>query len=182
MVEITVPLLLDIIRTAGILVGIVYYLMIMRNNQKALMIDMVSRRAQEANNYEYQMMVRRINPLHSGWDTPEEFYEKYNIKETPELALSRVIVQNTLNHWGFLFREGVIGLEFIERLYNPWHIIRFWESFKPLMLDSRETMGNPQLFSDMEYLYNALKKKYPNLSRDTKFKFQSWMKDNSAFT
>ena len=34
MVEFTVPLLLDVIRTAGILVGIVYYVATIRSNQR----------------------------------------------------------------------------------------------------------------------------------------------------
>jgi arginine exporter protein ArgO len=34
MVEFTIPLVLDIIRTAGILVAIVYYITIMRNQQR----------------------------------------------------------------------------------------------------------------------------------------------------
>ena len=60
----------------------------------------------------------------------EEFYQKYNFRGTPELSLSRVFVQNTLNHWGFLFSEDVIGEEFIDRLYNPFHIINFWETLR----------------------------------------------------
>jgi hypothetical protein len=34
MVEITLPIMLQILQTAGILVGIAYYLVIMRNSQK----------------------------------------------------------------------------------------------------------------------------------------------------
>ena len=115
MVELTIPLFLDIIRTVGILVGIIYYLVIMRNNQKALMLDMVSRRAQQAHSYDHQRMARLIVPMYDGWSTPDEFYEKYNFRDTPELELSRVIIQNSLNVWGFLFREGAIGEEFIDR-------------------------------------------------------------------
>jgi len=79
------------------------------------MIDMVSRRAEQANNFEYQTRVRQISPMHTGWSTSEEFHKIYNFKDTPELNISRAIVQNNLNHWGFLFREGVIGEEFIEK-------------------------------------------------------------------
>jgi len=79
-----------------------------------------------------------------------------------------------LNHWGFLFKEGIITEDFIERLWSPWHIINFWETFGSLLLNERETMGNTKLFSDFEYLYNAMKKKYPNLSSDTKFAFRMW--------
>ena len=167
-------MLLDTIRTVGIIVGIIYYLSILRNQQKTRTIDMASRRAEQLNNFDFQMMIRKLTPLYSGWSTPEEYYKKYNYKDTPELNLSRAIIQNSLNHWGFLYREGIISLNFIERLHNPWHIIRFWETFKPLLINEREVMGNSEVYKDLEYLYDELKKKYPNLSKDTRFTFQSW--------
>ena len=43
MVEISIPLILDIIRTAGILVAIIYYITIMRNTQKTRELTLESR-------------------------------------------------------------------------------------------------------------------------------------------
>jgi len=40
MVEITLPIVLQIVQTAGIFVGIVYYLTIMRNNQRTQRIQL----------------------------------------------------------------------------------------------------------------------------------------------
>jgi hypothetical protein len=42
MIEITIPLLLDVIRTIGILVGIFYYITIMRNADKVRRTQLVS--------------------------------------------------------------------------------------------------------------------------------------------
>ena len=138
------------------------------------MIEMVSRRAEQANNFIYQKMVRDTQITATGWTTPEEYYQKYNYNDTPDLNLSRAIVQSNLNHWGFLYKEGVIGEDFIDRLYNPWHIINFWESFSPLLLNEREVMGNSDAWSDLEYLYDSMNRKYPHLSKETKFVFQHW--------
>ena len=105
MVEFTYPMLLDTVRTVGIIVGIVYYLSILRNQQKARMIDMVSQRAQQANSYQQQKYAREIVQMYSsGWSTPEEFFEKYNYQKTPDLELARVIIQRSLNQWGFRAR------------------------------------------------------------------------------
>jgi len=35
-------------------------------------------------------------------------------------------------------------------------------------------MGSPEHFADLEYLYNAMKKKCPNLNANTKFAYQNW--------
>ena len=174
MVELNIPLILDVIRTAGIIVGIIYYLSILRNQQKTRLLEMVSQRTDQANNYQYQKMVRELGKAKLEWNTPEEWYEKFTYGDNPEIAISKAVVQNNTNQWGFLFKEGIINIDFIERLYNPWHIINFWETYGVLLLIEREEMGNPKLFSDLEYLYNAIKKKYPHLSSETKFSFRRW--------
>ena len=45
------------------------------------MLEMVSRRAEQANNYAYQKMVRDVQTTTTGWSTPEEYYEKYNFRD-----------------------------------------------------------------------------------------------------
>jgi hypothetical protein len=46
MVEITLPIVLQIIQTVGILVGIIYYLIIMRNSQRNQKLQLETRQAQ----------------------------------------------------------------------------------------------------------------------------------------
>ena len=46
MVDITLPIVLQIVQTAGILVGIVYYIAIMRNNQRTQQMQLETRQAQ----------------------------------------------------------------------------------------------------------------------------------------
>jgi hypothetical protein len=48
------------------------------------------------------------------------------------------------------------------------------------MLSERETMGNPEAFKDLEYLYDAIKKKYPNLSKETEFWFTRQFEQNET--
>jgi hypothetical protein len=172
MVDVTYQMVLSTLQTASIMLGIIYYLVIMRNNQKTRMIDMVSRRTEQVNNFDYQMMVRTVGRASLEWSTPEEYYAKYSVEKTPEFSVSRAIIQNNLNNWGFLFKEGIIDEDFIDRLYHPWHIINFWETYGVLLLQEREEAGVPALFSDLEYLYNAIKKRHPHLSAETRFSFQ----------
>ena len=78
MVELSIAVMLDIVRTTGIIVGIIYYLSIIRNQQKSRMVDMVTQRTQLSLNPEYQRMVRDIQLSYIGWSTVDEFFEKYN--------------------------------------------------------------------------------------------------------
>jgi len=171
MVDVSYQMVLSTLQTVGLLVGIFYYVTILRNAQKNRMIDMVFQRMQETNP-DYHKMARSIAPMMSGWDTVEEFYEKYNYEKTPELVIARTIYWNNLSSWGFLLREGAIKLDFINRLHAPWVIIRNWEKFESLFLDNRERMDNPEYMKDFEFLYDAVKKRYPRISADTRFTFQ----------
>jgi hypothetical protein len=63
----------------------------------------------------------------------------------------------------------MVDVDFICRLHTPWFIIRMWESFKPLTIGNREF--DPDNRKDFEFLYNAVKSRYPNISADTQFPF-----------
>jgi hypothetical protein len=45
MVEVTIPIVLQVIQTVGILVGIIYYITIMRSNQKTQQLQLDTRKA-----------------------------------------------------------------------------------------------------------------------------------------
>ena len=162
MVELTLSVVLQILQTTGILVGIYYYITTLRNAQKNRMIEMVFRRASERN-VEWNKMAREVHEMGFGWDTVDEFFEKYHYLKTPDLTAKRVAVLNNLNAWGFLLREGVIELDFICRLHTPSFIVSLWERNEPLILDNRERARDPEIRKDFEFLYEAVKKKYPHL-------------------
>jgi hypothetical protein len=74
MVEITYQMVLNTLQTVGLLVGIYYYIMTLRNQRKDRMIEMAFQRMQERG-LEYQKMSREIEPMMQGWNTVEEYYE-----------------------------------------------------------------------------------------------------------
>ena len=168
MVEITLPIVLQIVQTSALIVGIYYYVMTLRNQRKDRIIEMAFQRMEERG-LEYQKMARDIEPTMQGWTTVEEFYEKYHYSKTPELAMKRTHIINNLNFWGYLLREGLVDVDFICRLHTPWFIIKMWERFEPLTIENRKI--DPDDRKDFEYLYDAVKRRYPNISADTRFPF-----------
>jgi hypothetical protein len=67
---------------------------------------------------------------------------------------------------GFLLKEGLIDLDFINRLHTPSFIISWWEYNEPIFLDLRKKQNDPTRQADFEYLYKAVKKQYPNIIRN----------------
>jgi hypothetical protein len=161
MVEITYQMILGTLQTAGLLVGIFYYIMTLRNAEKNRTKEMVFRRMQ-TRSPEYFLDLYNSTPSNFEWETVEEFHTKYNTNTTPELMAKRASIQDKLTAWGFLLREGMIDIEFIGRLHNPSFIQYWWESNKPVYMESRRIQNNPDLWTDFEFLYNAIMKKYPN--------------------
>jgi hypothetical protein len=164
MIEMNIPLLLDAIRTVGILVGIYYYISILRNQQIARTIDMVFQRTR-TRTPEYFQNINKIAEMEIGWSTTDEFWEKYNSSTTPELLAIRSNVFSGLNAWGYLLREGLVDIDFVCRFNTPGWILKFWNTNKPMIMQSRK-YTNPDHSRDFEFLYNAVKKKYPKLDEN----------------
>jgi hypothetical protein len=165
MAELTIGVVLDIIRTSGILVGIYYYITILKNQQQNRMKEMVFQRMQTQTPESIKDSFE-VTPTLFGWDTVEEFHRKYNWKTTPDLVAKRNSIQNKLSSWGFLLREGLIDIDFVGRLFPPNYIMYWWEQNEPIYMDTRRISNNPEQFKDLELLYDAVKKRYPNITRN----------------
>ena len=169
MVDVSYQMVLSTLQTAGLLVGIFYYITTLRNAEKNRTKEMVFRRMQ-TRTPEYFLDVYDASPPNFEWSTVEEFHEKYNPDTTPELIAKRAYVQDRLNAWGYLLREGLINIELIGRLHNPSFIQYWWECNEPIFLASRKAQNNPDFMADFEYLYNAIMKKYPDSQVEPRFK------------
>ena len=164
MVDVSYQIVLSTLQTAGILVGIFYYITTLRNAQKNRTIDMVFQRTQ-TRTVEYFQSINELSQMEGGWNTPDEFWEKYNWKKTPELINKRANINSGLNAWGYLLREGLVDIDFVCRFNTPGWILHWWKTNEPIVMQSR-SHNNPDNSRDFEFLYNAVKKKYPNIDEE----------------
>ncbi len=100
-----------------------------------------------------------------GWNTTDEFWEKYNTAKTPELMAIRSNIFSGLNAWGYLLREGLVDVDFVCRFNTPGWILKFWKTNEPMIMQSRN-YNNPDHSKDFEFLYNAVKRRYPNIDEN----------------
>ena len=146
MVELTIEVVLDIIRTSGILVGIFYYITILRNAQKNRMIDMVFQRMY-TRTPDYFKDSLDVTPSMFDWETVEEFNRKYNWKTTPDIINKRKAVEDKFTAWGMLFREGLIDIDFVARVFPPAFVMAWWEQNEPLYQEERNVTNFPSFSS-----------------------------------
>ena len=162
MVEITLPILLQIVQTAGILVGIVYYITIMRNTLRARLLQVST---------QFSNLWTR-NEFVSNWidvaykqdyTTYEEWEEKYGIDVNPDATTKIFALGNMFNSAGQMVKDGLVKPEFIWNIQAPFSIVMLWEKFKPLTDHWRALNNDPMIWASFEYLYNVTKSRFPEV-------------------
>jgi hypothetical protein len=147
MVEFTVPLLLDVIRTAGILVGIVYYITTVRNQNKARQLQILK----GAN-----LIGSYMNPLYEAEFTDsDDFKEKYDIFTSNEVSESFFRYFNVLEELGVYVKEGLLDVKYVAQI-GGGAIIGLWEKYMVVHEMYREMYGK-RWFIEAEYLYDRVK-------------------------
>jgi len=163
MVEITLPIILQILQTAGILVGIVYYITIMRNSQRNQELTLKAQE-QAIETREAQLMMQLWNSYteyrEEAWfwrnieyEDFDDFWERYGSD------MSFWTKYGTILGWyenvGVLVKEGLLNMRLIALMYAG-ATRQFWEKFEPLMDGLREKFDYPRVYSETAYLCETL--------------------------
>ena len=173
MAEITYQMVLSTLQTAGLLVGIFYYVTTLRNAQKTRELTLesqeLSQKAQEQSLETRQAQLFMY--MYDRWNDPE-FLTHWNVIfswEWTDYDAFREIHDSTVNRVSFssvaIFFEGV-GVLVKRKLVDPslvddlmsGMLIRFWEKFGEPTIKIRQVRDNyPQYFEHVEYLYDVIK-------------------------
>lgn len=169
MVEITISIVLQIIQTLSLVVGIVYYLTIMRNNQKSQQQSEETRKIQlllEHNRY--IMSGNNWNAVMSmEWNDYDDFISKYGWESNPDLYDKRNGIWRRMHFSGLLVRDGLIDIStYIDYISDNAPIM--WNKFNDLIEEMRILYDSPELFIGIECLANEVEKY--RLSRGIKAK------------
>ena len=159
MVEVT--LLLDVIRTAGILVGIGYYILTLRNQQRSQKTAEETRKIQLLIDNTQHLSGEGRNDWHyllgMQWDNYEDFISKYSAVKDPDLFERRIRAFRRLNLSGMLIKDGLVDLEaYIQYIGDVAPIM--WHKFKDIILEQRRIWGSPDYLIGFEYLSNETEK------------------------
>ena len=160
MVNITYQMALSTIQTVSLVVGIIYYITIMRNAQRNQQHTLETRQAQmfmqiysQTNDPSF-IKAWQVVFKSAHWDS----YEEWDIwRSDPENS-------NAINRIG-MFYEGLGVL--VKEKYVPIRLIallmtgmtrHFWEKQAPIVDEARERLHFPRFMSESEYLYDELMK------------------------
>jgi hypothetical protein len=149
-----------VVAASGVLVGVVYYILDMRNQNRMRKTEMVMRLYSAWQSKELSDATLKVwNLEFKGYD---DFVKKYGpwYSETEVYSAFRMVCI-FFDGIGILLLRKLVDIEMVSSiLLMP--ITTTWEKVRLLIEGGRRQL-NPYLFRDFEYLYNEVKKREQQL-------------------
>jgi len=179
MVEITYQMVLSTLQTLALVVGIVYYITIMRNQQKTRELALKAQeQATETRQTQMFMQIYHqvssksfqrnwIELMNMEWDDYDDFERKYGSDNNPENFAMRSSIWMAMNGVGAMLLDGLIEPERLVRLVGQGSQF-LWAKFKPIIYEQRVRYGMPNAYYYFEYLAETLEKELLRQNEDFK--------------
>ena len=155
MADITYQMVLSTLQTAGLLVGIFYYIMTLRNTYRNRQASLFSSLQHKMDSTEFRRTYRTIK-YEYGSKSVEEMWDIF--QENPNLIDEVTGIISFFNHMGWLVQQRLLGIDGV--IGNSVDIVTFYEIVRPILDDWEVRTGFQQAFPPLTYLYNELKKEH----------------------
>jgi hypothetical protein len=148
-----------VVAAAGVLVGVVYYILDMRHQRQVRQTDLVMRLYSTLGSKEFWEALTKFMMME--FEDYNDYKKKYVTSSTgwsekPEfIALSQVAV--FFDGIGVLLCMKLIDIDLAARLFRN-SVVYTWEKVKPI-IEGLRTEGYPQIMAEYENLYNEMKKR-----------------------
>jgi len=149
-----------IVAAAGVLVGVAYYILDMRNQARTRQTDMVLRLYSTFSSEEFQITLAQIDNLE--FQNIDDFLQKYGSKVNAEVWGKWQSVAAFFEQVGVLLHRKLINISLVDDLLTT-DVKQQWERMAPVILDIRKRLDSPQIWEWFEYLYNEMKKREQKL-------------------
>jgi hypothetical protein len=153
---IELPVIRDLVAIFGVIAGFSYYIMVVRNANKARKTQLLMQLRQTAMNIEFQKSVLEL--IDSDFTTYEEFLEKYDSYVNLDNYALRTRLWSYFDGIGYLLHENLIDLDSVYHLIGGNQPEVHWRKWKPVIVGNRKRYENPDLYIWFEYLGNEFKK------------------------
>jgi hypothetical protein len=143
------------VAAAGVLVGVVYYILDLRHQIKMKKTDLLVRL--------YSSMLGK--DWLASWDKVDSLQSEDFIKMRDEHRMVEINqVYGFFDEVGILLQMRLVDIDLVEKLLHG-HVIRTWEKLKPAMEHGRKLRDDPRIAQGFEYLYNEMKKREQKLQQ-----------------
>ena len=160
MVEITYQMVLSTLQTAGILAGITYYTMTLRNSRKNQQMTLIIRKSEilkqildkitSREGMEYSRICEQAE-----WSDYDEWFERYWSDEDYRRAFT--YWSQCFEHTGVYMKENIVDTRLLA-LRSARDFIRYWEKHRDVIYERRKRLNRRRYFDMWEYAYDQLMK------------------------
>ncbi len=138
-----------IVAAVGVLIGVLYYMLDLRQQSKVRQTDMVLRLYMAFGGKEVRQTWETITKRE---DMDFEIYQKkYGLADMNEIGWF-------FEGIGMLLHRKLIDISVVDDLFSS-PILISWEKLKPIAEGERKQFNRPQIWEWWEYLYNEMKKR-----------------------
>ena len=152
MVEITYQMVLSTLQTIALIVGIFYYISVMRNAQKAKRHENLKWFLEQRSNTEDLLKYAWVQNLE--WEDYEDYLRKYGMKANPEAWARLWSYLVMFDDVGLMVRRGLMDIEDFYDI-SQRSIPSVWKKYQPIIEENRKR-GDPTSMVDFEYLIEEM--------------------------
>jgi hypothetical protein len=148
--------IIDVIPTISITVGVIYYIMVLRNQEKARSTQLATHVSNKLQDIERSKI--GIELLEMKWNDFEEFYNKYDSTINIDNYAKRTLIFGIYNEFGVLLKKNLIDIKTVYDLMGVQRPMLMWNKFEPIINEQRKSYNDPDYYHWFEYLIQELKK------------------------
>ena len=138
-----------IIAAVGVIVGVVFTIIELRNLTKQRQADLVIRLYSTMGSSSFQEVWEKTRDRE--YESFKSYETTYGLKEANQIGIF-------FEGIGVLLNKKLVDIDLVDDLFTA-PVKMFWERMKPLVRDYRKERGLPTIFEWFEYLYNELQKR-----------------------
>ena len=161
MVEITYQMVLSTLQTVSLMVGVFYYIFIMRNSQKNQQMQLETRQTQLFMQFNDRRVSLRNewNEIYDewSWNDYDDFMQKYGPESNPEEWMKFMSIAGLYEQMGVLAKHGSVNVQLIYDLVGGY-LIRLWDKYEEIIDCLRINWEDPpkgmffEYFEDLVYM------------------------------
>ena len=134
----------DIVTILGVVGGFTYYVMTVRNANRARKNQIIMEIRNQL--LDKETIHDRMELLETSWNDYDDFLTKYDSTVNIENYAKRLRWWHFYDGIGYQISLGLIDLESVYYLLGPHSILLFWNKFKSIIVKQRELFDNPEMF------------------------------------
>jgi len=140
-----------VVAATGVVIGVVYYILDMRNQARMRQTDLIMKLSSVIDNIEFTNTITKILSKH--FKDVDELRRECSV---PAL----VAVANFFHRVGILLERNLVDADLVSSIL--W-VQGIWERMNPWITYIRQIFNRPDMFGGFEYLYNEMQKREQQL-------------------